>query len=282
MRSRIDAAFAAADVNAIARDCLGLGSATSSQAPLRKTGIDDGVPLSCALQNALQCLTSDRWRINFVQRRKYFAPRLQNLDLPSSCVVMPFSDGLDSHMVAALLRREHGDSLVPVRLESKSSGGTRRRTARARVFASMPWRVSYGDTGSVEPSARSRGFTFALLSGIAAFLCKSRRIALPESGQGALGPPLVPVGQAHADLRSHPSLPTGWRPSCPRSSVTPFAMSIHASGERRARPWRSSLRPAPRTSSGSLLVPAGKARDTYRSPGAVVNVAFVRRACSGE
>ena len=46
MRNRIDIAIAAADVNAIARDCLGLGNGKSSQAPLRKTGIDDGVPLS--------------------------------------------------------------------------------------------------------------------------------------------------------------------------------------------------------------------------------------------
>ena len=46
MRSRIDAAIAAADVNAIARDCLGFSSGTSSHAPLRKTRIDDGVPLS--------------------------------------------------------------------------------------------------------------------------------------------------------------------------------------------------------------------------------------------
>ena len=173
--------------------------------PVHDPGRWGSPDVSGALQNALQCLTSDRWRIDFVPRRKYFAPQLQNLDLPSSCVVMPFSDGLDSHMVAALLQREHGDSLVRVRLESKSSAGTRRRTAPSQAFASMPWRVSYGDTGSVEPSARSRGFTFALLSGIAAVLCKSRRITLPESGQGALGPPLVPVGQAHADLRSHPS-----------------------------------------------------------------------------
>ena len=161
--------------------------------------------VSGALQDALQFLTGDRWRIDFAQRRKDFVPRRQNLDLPSSCVVMPFSDGLDSYLVAGLLQKEHGDSLVRVRLESKSSPGVRARTSPARAFASMPWRVSFGDTGSVEPSARSRGFRFALLSGIAAFLCKSRRIVLPESGQGALGPPLVPVGQAHADFRSHPS-----------------------------------------------------------------------------
>jgi hypothetical protein len=55
-----------------------------------------------------------------------------------------------------------------------------------------------------ETSARSRGFKFALLSGIAAYLAKAPRIIVPESGQGALGPSLVPVGQAYEDYRNHP------------------------------------------------------------------------------
>ena len=161
--------------------------------------------VSRALQDALQVLTGDRWSIEFARRRKAPVPSRQNFDFPNPSVVMPFSEGLDSYLVAGLLQQELGDSLVPVRLESRSSAKARRRACSARAFASMPWQVSYGDTGSVEPSARSRGFTFALLGGIGAFLCNSRRIVLPESGPGALGPPLVPVGQAYADLRSHPS-----------------------------------------------------------------------------
>jgi hypothetical protein len=43
-----------------------------------------------------------------------------------------------------------------------------------------------------------------MLSGIAAFLAKAPRIIVPESGQGALGPSLVPVGQAYEDYRNHP------------------------------------------------------------------------------
>ena len=161
--------------------------------------------VSEALHDALSFLTGDRWRIDFVRRRKHFVPeRQQRFDLPRSCVVMPFSDGLDSYLMAGLLQREHGDALVRVRLGAKASRGKRARTSPPRAFASMPWRVSCGRSGSVETSARSRGFRFALLSGIAAFLCKSRRIVLPESGQGALGPSLIPVGQAHADVRNHP------------------------------------------------------------------------------
>lgn len=161
--------------------------------------------VSDALHDALSFLTGDRWRIDFIRRRRDFVPaRQQRFDLPRSCVVMPFSDGLDSYLMAGLLQREHGDALVRVRLGSTASAKRRPRTSPPRAFASMPWRVSCGKSGSVETSARSRGFRFALLSGIAAFLCRSRRIVLPESGQGALGPSLAPVGQAYADIRNHP------------------------------------------------------------------------------
>ena len=161
--------------------------------------------VSSALHETLSFLTGDKWRIDFAQREEDVAPtRPQPLDFPRSCTVMPFSDGLDSYLAARLLQRRHGDALVLVRLGSKFLPGERARTPPARPFASMPWRVSYGKSGSVERSARSRGFRFALLSGIAAFLCKSRQIVFPEGGQGALGPPLASVGQAYPDFRNHP------------------------------------------------------------------------------
>ncbi len=50
----------------------------------------------------------------------------------------------------------------------------------------------------------SRGFKFAMISGIAAYLTGAKRIIVPESGQGALGPALVSVGHANRDYRSHP------------------------------------------------------------------------------
>lgn len=46
MRYRIDCAIAVVDMNAIARRCLGLHDDALPQAPLKKTGIDDGVSLS--------------------------------------------------------------------------------------------------------------------------------------------------------------------------------------------------------------------------------------------
>jgi hypothetical protein len=43
-----------------------------------------------------------------------------------------------------------------------------------------------------------------MIAGIAAYLADVKTIIIPESGQGALGPPLVPVVQAYPDYRNHP------------------------------------------------------------------------------
>jgi hypothetical protein len=93
------------------------------------------------------------------------------------------------------------DSLVRVRLAAglqESEGLNGHRFA----FTNVPYKVG-GD--SVESSARSRGFKFALISGIAAYLSGAKQIIVPESGQGAIGPSLVPVGQTYDDYRSHPA-----------------------------------------------------------------------------
>ena len=192
--------------HATRRPSTGWGRDIALRVPVHDPDRWRSTAVSSALHDALSFLTGDRWCIDFVQRKQEFVPkRQQYFDLPTSCVVMPFSDGLDSYLVAGLLERQHDHTLVRVRLVSKPLRGEACRTSTTRAFAAMPWRVSYGNSGSVETSARSRGFRFALLSGIAAFLCKSQRIVLPESGQATLGPPLAVVGQAYADFRNHPS-----------------------------------------------------------------------------
>ena len=46
VRDRIDGAIASSDMNDLARRCVGRADGGASQAPRRKTGIDDGVSLS--------------------------------------------------------------------------------------------------------------------------------------------------------------------------------------------------------------------------------------------
>lgn len=155
------------------------------------------------LREALEYLTGDSWEISFYGRRyKENRPPQGLFELPSNVqAVIPFSNGLDSRAVAGLMERSMNDGLFRVRLAARlqeSEGLKRRRLA----FTDVPYKVK-GD--SVESSARSRGFKFALISGIAAYLSGAKQVIVPESGQGALGPSLVPVGQTYEDYRSHPA-----------------------------------------------------------------------------
>lgn len=60
------------------------------------------------------------------------------------------------------------------------------------------------DRKNTETSARSRGFKFAVVSAMAAYLVDAPATIVPESGQGALAPALLPVGHGYEDYRNHP------------------------------------------------------------------------------
>jgi hypothetical protein len=157
-----------------------------------------------ALEDALNFLTGDVWRFSFVARCQA-VPRVQKtLDFPSGArVIMPYSDGLDSRAVYALMAADEGVAgLVRVRL---GSGGVDQpsRARKLTPFAVVPYRIQKPEQG--ETSARSRGFKFAAVTGIAALLAKVERIVVTESGQGAFGPMLAVSGQTYPDYRVHPT-----------------------------------------------------------------------------
>ena len=150
------------------------------------------------LLSALHFVTGDHWSINFFKRKG--RPEDSAGDrfrlFPSSKAVLAYSDGLDSLAVAGLARSRLGDDVVRVRL-----GGNGAKNVKARPFVSIPYRVR---AKRHEASGMSRGFKFAMISGLAAYLTGAKRIIVPESGQGALGPALVSVGHAYRDYRNHP------------------------------------------------------------------------------
>jgi hypothetical protein len=157
------------------------------------------------LHETLDFLTGDRWHITFRERTQSLdTPQQRRFELPQGITtVIPFSDGLDSRAVAGLMAKELGDKLIRVRLGSKRSDA--HSLPRYRYpFTSVPYHVRPGEGKFIESSARSRGFKFALISGLAAYLAKASQIIVSESGQGSLGPALVTVGQAYEDYRSHP------------------------------------------------------------------------------
>lgn len=161
--------------------------------------------VSAALHDALNFLTGDVWHITFYGRKHpESAPRQVPMNLGNNIVaVIPYSEGLDSRAVAGIMGRKLGNTLVRVRLGTKELGDNK-LSRRHQPFTSVPYDVQPGEKLFVESSARSRGFKFSLISGLAAYLANAGRIIVPESAQGALGPTLVPVGQAYADYRNHP------------------------------------------------------------------------------
>jgi hypothetical protein len=158
------------------------------------------------LRDALSFLTGDHWCIEFTSRKNpHPVPPQSCLEMPGgSHAIIPFSDGLDSRAVAGLVSKKLGNgNLLRVRLGSKKSEADGLSRYGQQV-AAVPYRVHEGDRSFSETSARSRGFKFALISGLAAYLTKASEVIVPESGQGSLGPALAPVGQVYEDYRNHP------------------------------------------------------------------------------
>ncbi len=159
-----------------------------------------------SLVDALVFLTGDQWHFTFVQRtseRQSFQQGTLAID-PNDKIIMPYSDGIDSRAVWALTENDEGAGLVRVRLGSK--GADRRSPEqRERRFATVPYKLKLTPGQRVESSARSRGFKFSIITGIAATLAKVDRIIVTESGQGALGPILTASGQTFPDFRVHPA-----------------------------------------------------------------------------
>jgi len=153
-----------------------------------------------ALIAATTHLTGDEWSFEFV-RSQSAAPvpggGLLALDVTTRAV-MPFSDGLDSRAVACIVARERGTPFLRVRVGAKA-GGRPKRSARV-PFAAVP----YGVKAAGETSARSRGFKFLMIAGIAAHLSGADDVLVSESGQGVFGPALVTAAHAYPDFRSHP------------------------------------------------------------------------------
>lgn len=157
------------------------------------------------LRIALNILTGDAWSFEFVATDvPQSAPLQSSLVFPTeSDTVVPYSDGLDSRAVAAVIESERPGRTIPVRVGTKKPKRSE-LPRKVRAFAHLPFKVTPVDPKHAESSGRSRGFKFAILSGLAAYLTGAKNIIVPESGQGSLGPVLACVRQIHPDRRTHP------------------------------------------------------------------------------
>lgn len=162
--------------------------------------------VSASLKGVLDFLTGDCWLISFVARTApAHVPQQFSFEVPGDTrAIIAFSEGLDSRAVAGLMHRQYGDGLIRVRLGTKQFEPPITPSDKKQPFTSIPYEVKSKKVAFVESSARSRGFKFATMSGIAAYLVNAEKIIVTESGQGSIGPVLVPVGQGYEDYRSYP------------------------------------------------------------------------------
>jgi len=165
-----------------------------------------------SIVSTLDLLTGDNWTLLFKSRKHHTQVKPQSV-LPlggSPSLVMPYSDGLDSFAAARLVSAQNpGVSLVLVTTGKRrtpaldaSNAGLQSQMYRVAI----PFRLSRsgGRVRYCEPSYRSRAFVFGVMAGIAAHLLHVPKVFISESGQGALGPWLLPVGNEAPDLRMHP------------------------------------------------------------------------------
>jgi hypothetical protein len=154
-----------------------------------------------SLHDTLRHLTGDEWRFSFVQQKG--APSEASRQGPlfpnkHKEFAIAYSEGLDSLSVSGLYNEN--DVAVCVRVAKYKQ----KLRKDERPFDRLPFDVKLGRK-CYEDSARSRGFKFAAVTAIAAQISNVSRILVPESGQGALGPVLLPLRNIYPDYRNHPT-----------------------------------------------------------------------------
>ena len=158
------------------------------------------------LEECLGYLTGDQWKFDFIRRTRSpstlkvgHTPHV--VSLPKAAYVsIPYSDGLDSYAQATLLAsRERDVALLCVFTDYR--GGPRSwlnfsksRHQEVSSIYSIPVPFQVIEPHHAEGSFRSRPFIFYSLAAYAAFLANSRRVLIPENGQGSIGGSLVLLG----------------------------------------------------------------------------------------
>ena len=141
--------------------------------PVHDPGWWNNSAVNNALVDCMQFLTGDQWSFHFRRRNSaYDRPPQISIPLePNIEAVLPFSNGLDSLVVSRIFERSLGRKLVRVRLGSLPRNHLFAHPSTL-PFNSVPFRIVPTTHRFVESSARSRGFKFLLMAGIATHLTK--------------------------------------------------------------------------------------------------------------
>lgn len=150
------------------------------------------------LNDMLRHLTGDNWNFSFVETRSpsVVSHRQRSLDFgDNKQFTIAYSDGLDSRCVSGIYDKGNAVRVRVSKSKDKIKPGE-------RPFDLIPFEVKLK---SLESGVRSRGFKFAAITAIAGQLSSVSKIIVPESGQGALGPVMLPLHNVYADYRNYPT-----------------------------------------------------------------------------
>jgi len=217
---RVAGAVALMDRRVTRRPSVDWGRDLELSIPVSNPDFWSSSDVSKSLLCMLGMLTGDTWNIKF---HKQWSKREEKTRSylpfpPDRAVAMAFSDGLDSLAVwrlaaAGAIHIPSGPNsrldLVLVTTGHQRDAERERKHGRhgettRRVAVPFQLPTKGGAYRLRESSYRSRAFVFQTMAAIAAVQSEGDLVIVAESGQGSLGPWLVPVGQEASDIRTHP------------------------------------------------------------------------------
>lgn len=155
-----------------------------------------------ALADCLEYVSGDHWVFAFIPGQ---ALRIQRTLLRNTefSVVVPFSGGLDSHLLKEdLLARGERPLLVTARTSAFVSRAAHDAAHAPGHEAGIPVRLKSGP--HAEDTFRTRTFLFGCAAAVAAVIAGTNRIEIAENGQGSIGASLVPFGAEVPYRTTHP------------------------------------------------------------------------------
>jgi len=204
------AAVAFADRRVARQRSTGWSRTIRLSLPVSNTSLWSSNPIKRLLRDTLSSVSGDHWALEFKQGFIPIVEQQSSLDFGSvSDVVIPFSDGMDS-AVQWHLQSRGSMPKTPLRVHSRT--GNQKPLERLRgsggslgsgVRLTIPFRLRLGN--HPEPSYRTRTFVFFTLAALAGARLGLKRVLIGENGISTLGPPLVPYGNEHRCLGTHPS-----------------------------------------------------------------------------
>lgn len=162
------------------------------------------------LQDLLNCLTGDHWRLRFTDGFQSIAENSSYLDLEPIGLnaVMPVSDGMDSLVQSNCLR---GSSSKTDVVRFHVNMGSPNSSNFSKI---QPHRMEFSDLVTVslrlkvgnhpESTYRTRPLLFFGLAGLLALKTGTSQVIVGENGVSSIGPRLIAYGGEHYLCGTHP------------------------------------------------------------------------------